>query len=118
MQVAGRYDFVLLKGQTWQEDIQWLDEDRAVVSLAGGTAKMQVREYPGAGTVLFELSTSNGRFTITGGDDSHIQLRVTAADTAGMTFTEGVYDLIFTDASGKVWPLLEGKVYAKERVTV
>lgn len=85
------------------------------MSLAGATARMSIKDAVG-GTLLFRLDTTNSRITL---NDTlkTITLSITATDTAALTFTQGVYDLEFQDATGVVTGILYGAVTVTDEVT-
>lgn len=83
--------------------------------LTGFTGRMQIRKSINS-PVLIELTTANGRITLTpltGG----ILLALSAADTAALDFTTGVYDLELTSAAGAVTRILQGDVELSKEVT-
>ena len=116
--VAIAHDFVVEQGANWERVI-WLRDDRNnVVSLSGYTALMQVRLTPDSASALLELSTENGKISISA-DLGQITLALTAAQTATLAFSEGVYDLQITKTStGKVTRVLEGNFVVSPSVTV
>lgn len=84
------------------------------VDLTGTTARMQIRPQIG-GPVLLELNTENGGLAITG--PGTIERTISAADTAALTWTEGVYDLEVEYADGTVQRYLQGAVTVSREVT-
>lgn len=86
------------------------------VSLAGFTARMQIRASKTATDTLFELTTENSRIEL---DDTEktISLFIEATDTADLDFTTGVYDLEVVSGVSVVTRLLEGTVTVDSEVT-
>lgn len=84
------------------------------VDLTGATVRMQIRAQIG-GEVLLELSTENGGITITG--LGTITRTISATETAGLTWTEGVYDLEVQYPDGTVQRYLQGAVRVRREVT-
>ena len=76
---------------------------------------MQVREYTAATTTLLELTTENGRLTITEAQGI-IAASVPAAITAALTFTRAVYDLEIV-AGAVVTRVIQGVVDLSKEVT-
>jgi tRNA threonylcarbamoyladenosine modification (KEOPS) complex Pcc1 subunit len=85
--------------------------------LTGYTARMMIKDRVG-GTVLLSLTS--------GAPDNRIALDVTnntititisAADTAALTWTRGVYDLELVSASSVVTTLFTGNVFVTKEVT-
>lgn len=84
------------------------------VDLAGATARMQVRAGIG-GALLLELTTENGGLAITG--PGTLTRTLSAAQTAALTWTEGVYDLEIEYPDGTVQRYLQGAVTVSREVT-
>jgi hypothetical protein len=70
---------------------------QAPVDLTGCSAQMMVRDASGA--LLLDLSTANGRLVF---GDGRIVITLTAAETAAITWTKGVYDFELTMSNGEV----------------
>lgn len=85
------------------------------VDLTGATARMQIRAQLG-GAVLLELTTENGALAITG--LGTITRTLSAAQTAALAWTEGVYDLEVQYPDGTVQRYLQGAVTVSREVTV
>ncbi len=84
------------------------------VDLTGAAARMQIRAGIG-GALLLELTTENGGLAITG--PGTLVRTLSAAQTAALTWTEGVYDLEVEYAEGTVQRYLQGKVTVSREVT-
>jgi len=84
------------------------------VDLTGAIVRMQIREQIG-GAVLLELSTLNGGITIAG--LGTITRTISATQTAGLTWSEGVYDLEVEYPDGTVQRYLQGAVSVSREVT-
>lgn len=86
-----------------------------LISILGFLARMDIVD-PTDGTVLFTLSTTNGRITI---DDltKKITLYISDEDTAGLTFDRGEYSLELESPSGEITTLLNGKVRVVAEIT-
>lgn len=87
---------------------------KPAVDLTGATVRMQIRAEIG-GAVLLELSTENGGIAITG--PGTIIRTISAAQTSGLTWTEGVYDLEVEYPDGTVQRYLQGAVSVSREVT-
>jgi hypothetical protein len=85
-------------------------------SLAGLTAKMQLREKLTSTTVLHELTTQNGGIIF---DNvlKTITLTIPATVTALFNFTSAVYTLEFTDAQNRTTTFSKGNVLLEREVT-
>jgi hypothetical protein len=84
------------------------------VILDGCSVKMQIKDKIG-GTVLFELSTANGRIEIV--RPGTIRRTIDAGDTAGFAWLRGVYDLEVTYPDDTVQRYLQGAVTVSKEVT-
>lgn len=84
------------------------------VDLTGATARMQVRDSIG-GALLLELTSDNGGLAITGAGT--LTRTLSAAQTAALTWAEGVYDLEIEYADGTVQRYLQGAVTVSREVT-
>lgn len=85
-----------------------------LVDLNNFTAKMQIRDKVG-GTVLSDLTTENGKITIT--TPGEVRLLVDEAETSLWAAGNYVYDLELIDSQGYTVRLIEGKVTVKPNVT-
>jgi hypothetical protein len=80
------------------------------------TARMQVRSFLNANTVLIELTTANSRISFSPGGITTLTL--TATDTTGLIAGRHTYDLEFVQTStGVVTRVLEGKFVVRGEVT-
>lgn len=84
-------------------------------SLAGVTARMQVREKITSDTVIDELTTENGKLVI---DDSlkTISMVVSAAETAAYTFSSAVYSMELINGI-EVTPFIYGDLTLQREIT-
>lgn len=132
------HSFQVVRGATWEDALDYEDENGAPVDLTGYEARMQVRTLEGqygvstAETLLMEL-LSNGDAprlfieTPEGGTvPSRIRIAVAAADVALLNpdnarKTKAAYSIeLFTPAGANpeyVIPLVQGKVSCKGEVT-
>lgn len=85
-------------------------------SLAGYTARMQIRDRVG-GTVLVSLTSApSGGIALDDGGKV-IEITITAEQSEAFAWTSAVYDLELVSAAGKVTALLEGAVSVSGEVT-
>jgi hypothetical protein len=111
----GLLDLIVYQGATFRKLITWTAED-TLVNLTGWSARMQLRSRHTSTTVLASLTTENSKI-ILGGAAGTVDLNLTAAETAALTRTKGVYDLEMIDPNGVVIRLLEGSFTLKKEVT-
>lgn len=84
--------------------------------LAGFTARLQIRKSVSSAAFLVELTTLNGGILLDNVEKT-IKLFMSAADTAALSFTSGVFSLEMVSATGTVTSLLEGAVVVSKEVT-
>lgn len=86
------------------------------VDLAGYTARMHIREKLESTSIILQLTTENNRIIIDNTQKT-INLRISAADTAALTFQQAVYNLELVSASGTVSSLIAGNIQLLKEVT-
>lgn len=107
----------ILQGQTLDDIKTWkAGTPAAPVNLTGCTARMHVRTAIDAPTTLLELTTENGGIEL-GGVAGTIRTRMSAEDTAALTWRSGTYDLEIEFPGGIVRRLLAGTVVVSPEVT-
>jgi hypothetical protein len=114
--MSGRYNMVCDQGSTFSL-VFTIKTDGTAWSLVGNyTAKMQVRSFLNANTVLIELTTANSRISFSAGGT--VTLSLTAANTTDLPAGRHTYDLELTEtANGVVTRVLEGKFVVRGEVT-
>jgi hypothetical protein len=115
LEEAGQYDITIGQGSRFSLALSYEAPEGSAVDFTDSTARMQVRPKFGSGTVLFELSTSNGGITL--GADGSVQLSKPASETAALTFSRAVYDLEITPPTGEPYKLIRGNVYLTRELT-
>lgn len=108
------FDVTIEQGATWTRTLT-ITDDGTPRNLTGYTARMQIRRAAADASVLLELTTVNGRITITALTGTLI-LSLSATETAALSWTRGVYDLEIV-AGSAVERLLEGAVTVSPEVT-
>ena len=85
------------------------------VSLAGYTARMQIREKITSDTYVKELTTTNGGIII---DDTNkvISITISAADTSSFTFKSAIYSLELVKGA-VVEPFIYGSISLEPDIT-
>jgi hypothetical protein len=117
---GSRFDLVMVQGATFEKAFEYKDSTKTSINLTGYTARLQVRSDTDASTTLIELTTENNRITLNDPTTGVIQLYISAADTAALTFNTGVYDLELQHvASGRtiVENIVYGNVSLRKNVT-
>lgn len=114
--MAATFPLIIEQGATFSRTWVWRSANKKAINLTGYTAKLQVRDKAG-GTMLFELSTENGRITIVPLTGT-ITLTISDEDTQAISFLKGVYDLVLSAPDGTKVRLLSGSVTVSLGVTV
>jgi hypothetical protein len=117
---GSRFDLVMVQGATFEKAFEYKDSTKTSINLTGYTARLQVRSDTDASTTLIELTTENNRITLNDPTTGVIQLYISAADTAALTFNTGVYDLELQHiSSGRtiVENIVYGNVSLRKNVT-
>ena len=118
---AAKLNLQIEQGTTWKHALQLkqpalLGQAAQPVNLGGYSARMHVRAELPSTVVLVELTSSNGRITITPAT-GELMLTLSAAETAALSFEAAVYDLEIVSAGGEVTRVLQGKVTLSLEVT-
>jgi len=104
------------QGATFDQLVTWkTGTPPAAVNLTGCTARMQVRGKLADTVVLLNLATPTG--IVLGGAAGTVTIKLTAAQTAAITWLAAVYDLEIVFADGTVRRLLAGSVVVSPEVT-
>ncbi len=116
---GSKHDITIVQGATFSKKIQWKDANKTAIDMTGYTARMQIRAESDSAASLFELTTENGRILLNSPTTGDITLKVSATDTAAITFNTGVYDLelVHTDGVQIVDNILYGYVSVRKNVT-
>jgi hypothetical protein len=114
---AAKQQLIIEQGATYNQTIKYLNPDGVTpIDLAGVTAKMQIRPTAESTTLIIELSTSNGRITITPATGK-IDFYISDEDTNSLTAGKYVYDLELYLLDQTTVRLMEGKVSIHAAVT-
>lgn len=105
----------LKQGETFQTAIRYKNKETGnPYNLTGYTARMALKRYFADETALFELTTENGRITITP-TEGLITLNISASDTALLSGVY-IYDLEIVNGA-YVKRLIQGKITIDLEVT-
>lgn len=111
-------DLRIAQGSTWSVTFPVLDESGdPMSSLAGWTARAQIRESVSSATVLFEWHSDGTKPGAVDLSDGQVTLSVTSAQSSAWTWARGVYDLELVSPSGEVWRPVGGRVRVSPEVT-
>lgn len=114
--MAAYLDLPIEQGATFTLDLSVTDDAGDPIDLTGYTGRMSIKRDNDETAALLELTTANARLSITP-LTGLVTLVLTAAETAALTFTRGVYDLELVSAIGTVTRLCEGAVTILAEVT-
>lgn len=113
-QTAAEGDIVVEQGATFDIQMDWIDENKNLIDMTGWTAALQVRAFAKATTLLFEMTTENGRIDLS--QHGVIRLFIHKDDTAALGFTEGKYNLELYPPSASSIRLLKGRFIVDQEV--
>jgi hypothetical protein len=118
--MPGKLNLKINKGETFRHLLKWQDANETPVDLTGYSARMHIRSDIDATSTLIELTTVNQKITFPNEEDGEILIKLTAAETAAITWDSAVYDLELVSMDGLeevVTRLVEGKVSVTKEVT-
>ena len=104
----------LYQGKTISFNLIW--GGSTPVDVTGYDARMQFRTAYDSATIELEFNVSNSRVTV-GTTDGKFQFNMTAADSAALTISTGVYDLEVINYSGEVFLAMSGRYTILPEVT-
>lgn len=106
------------QGATFRKLVTWKvgPPPGTVVDLTGCTARMHARTKVSDAAVLLDLTTTNGGLVL-GDALGTVEIKLTAAQTAAITWTSAVYDLEVEFGNGDVRRLLQGSISVSPEVT-
>lgn len=91
------------------------DDSGLPIDLTGSHIVMKIRETLPSEVVLAELSTDNGRITLTATEG---QFKLFLESSVTETISGGVFDIVLTTAGNEVYLIAEGsKIKAKQIVS-
>jgi len=109
--IPNKHTFVIWQGATFLEILTLYStmDTSTPRDLTNYSAEMIIRDKP-QGTQLLALTTANGRIIMPTNTPGQIQLKISATDTAAITWKTGVYDLTITSSAGVTDALLYGGI--------
>jgi hypothetical protein len=115
LEEAGEYDITIEQGSGFSLPLTYEAPEGSLVDFTGSTGRLHVRSKYGATDKLIELTTENGGIVLT--EDGEITLSMTAAQTAALAFSRGVYDLEIVPPAREPYKIIKGNVFLKREVT-
>lgn len=112
---AHKVDLAVDQGATFDKSFVWRLSG-ALVDLTGCAARSQVRASASSTTVLFDMTSANGRVEL-GGAAGTVRLLLTDEVTAALAAKPGVYDLFIDFPAGNSVRLMAGNFTVAQRVT-
>lgn len=114
---AGKYDFIIEQGATFQVKFTYQDAALNPISLEGCTVRMHARRKINDPEILLDVSTINGKVIMDEAENGIIKMVVSGSETAGFTWRAAVYDIEVTYPDGVIDRILEGKITISLNVT-
>jgi hypothetical protein len=115
LEEAGEYDITIEQGSGFSLQLVYEAPEGSLVDFTGSTARLHARLKFSSADTLFELTTENGGIELT--ENGEITLSMSAAQTAALTFSRGVYDLEIVPPSGEPYKIIKGSVFLAREVT-
>lgn len=112
--IAGTYNMNARQGSTFTETLTVRISGNPL-NITGYQARMMVRSTPSSPTVILNLTTENGKISITGASGT-INLNIGATEMDAVSPRSYRYDLELVSGD-TVIPLLEGAFIVKPQVT-
>jgi hypothetical protein len=103
------------EGSTYRQRFDVVDDQDRPVLLTNFTAKLQIREEPGA-AVLHEASSENGQL-IVNGPDGTVTIDIPGSTIDGWEFESGMYDMFVISSAGKAYAIARGTVQVHPAIT-
>lgn len=113
--IAGIYNITCEQGATFTRTFTIYNPDKTIFDLTGFSGRMQVRRDFDTTTSMIDLTTANGRMSMTP-SLGEITINLTAAETATIP-RDGVYDLEIFKADGTVHRVVKGLFKLDKEVT-
>jgi len=112
---AGRWDFTLEQGSTFDKTIKW-ESDGTVVDITGYTIRLGLKHDVSRTAYIYTASTGAGEFTITDGTSGICTLTITGTAIAALDFNKAVHNIEYLSAGNVPKRLLEGVVTLSREV--
>lgn len=109
---AADHDFTIYKGDTWNVQLTFTDDNSDPVDLSGAALKIQVKSTKGSSTSVLELTEGSG-ITVSGAGSNIVTINTVADISKGNYY----YDLEATYSPTNIITFLKGKVIVVEDVT-
>jgi len=106
------YNLDIVRGSSFIADLTAKNEDSTAVNLLGYNLRGVIKSKYSDSTYLLSLSP-----VITDSANGKIRISISAADTATLPVTVGVYDIEMYNNTGYVAKLLDGRVNIHPEVT-
>jgi hypothetical protein len=112
--IAGSYNMKARQGSTFTETLT-INIGNVPLNITGYSARMMVRAQPSSSTIILDLSSNNGKITITG-VTGVITINITSSEMDTIPARSYRYDLELVNGD-VVIPLLEGAFIVTPQVT-
>lgn len=113
--MAEVHNWVIDQGSTFDETVEYVDGNDAIIPLTDYSARMQLRSDPESATVALSLTEGSG--LTTNGAAGSVRIVISAAASAAMTAGSYVYDLEVFNVAGNVTRLIQGTITFTREIT-
>ena len=112
-----KYDLEIYEDSTFELPLTWGSAKGVPYDLTGYSAIAQIRANKKSDVVLIEMSTANGKITLTDPTNGKFTLKLLPADSLDTKWVKGVWDLKMITPGGDEQFLLYGDVEIIQTVT-
>ena len=110
------YNLEMVRGLTFTETIEIKDDTGVAENLTGSTFLMQIRTYPFSEDYLVSATSENGLLVVTA-VSGIVDIKLPPVETDKLVYSQSVYDLIQTKASGDKIRIILGRVLVDNGVS-
>lgn len=114
--MAAVHNLTIDQGSPFVQPFLIKNPDNSNKDLSGFTARMQFRVSVGNGYVYMDATTLNGKLLIDV-PSSTVTINLSDEDTAGLYYSNYVYDIEIVDALGEPTRITQGNVFISSEVT-
>lgn len=110
-----QYPLCIFQGTTYEQTVEWIDDEtKEPIPLTGYTARLQIRDAPGATDPLVSLTESSG--IVIDGPAGLLTFTISDTLTAALPVETGLVYQLWIEKDGKITNFMYGPVSVVPRV--
>lgn len=114
---AGKLNITIEQGATFNRDFTYTDQYGTPINITGATIRMNIKENFEDSTAILSATTgSDGRISLTNATKGKFNLKISAADTADLSFDQAYYQIEIEFTDGQVDRILEGRTRLSKEI--